>query len=195
MPNLSALLCSRICHDLINPLGAIGNGIELMGMAGAAEGPEMALVNESVGNATARVKFMRFAFGAATADQTVRNSDILTTLQDVTRGSRLRYVWNVAGDPLRLDLRVALQSMMCLETALPMGGDIEVTFIEGVWRVIARNERLNLDPALWAPLSKGICPDDLIPAQVQFGLLPDAAAEAGRDLTLKHGADWVTISF
>ncbi|MGJ8612115.1 MAG: histidine phosphotransferase family protein [Octadecabacter sp.] len=195
MSNLTALLCSRICHDLINPLGAIGNGIELLGMTDGAPGPEMALVNESVGNATARVKFMRLAFGAATADQTVYSNDILTTLQDVTRGSRLRYDWNVAGDPKRLDLRVALQSMMCVETALPMGGEIEVTLVGNVWRIKARNDRLNLDPALWAPLSKGNCPENLIPAQVQFGLLPETAFEAGRTLALNHGADWVTISF
>lgn len=195
MPNLSALLCSRICHDLINPLGAIGNGIELLGMTGGAEGPEMALVNESVENATARVKFMRFAFGAATPDQTVYSNDILTTLQDVAQGSRISYNWNVAGDPKRLDLRVALQSMMCVETALPMGGEIEVSHVGTVWRVKARHDRLNLDPALWAPLNKGNCPDNLIPAQVQFGLLPETAAEAGRTLTLTHGTDWVTISF
>ncbi len=195
MSNLTALLCSRICHDLINPLGAIGNGIELMGMAGAAEGPEMALVSESVENATARVKFMRFAFGAAASDQIVRSSDITSTLADVTRGSRLRYVWTVEGDPPRLDLRVALQALMCIESALPMGGDIEVSLVENVWRVIARNDRLNLDPALWVPLSKGKCPEPLTAAQVQFGMLPQSAREAGRALTLKHGADWVTISF
>ncbi|WP_187292463.1 hypothetical protein [Octadecabacter antarcticus] len=55
MSNLNALIGSRICHDLINPLGAIGNGIELLGLAGVAVGPEMALVSESVENATAKI--------------------------------------------------------------------------------------------------------------------------------------------
>lgn len=37
-PDLTALLGSRICHDLISPLGAIGNGVELLSMAGTAGG-------------------------------------------------------------------------------------------------------------------------------------------------------------
>ncbi|WP_281982155.1 hypothetical protein [Thalassorhabdomicrobium marinisediminis] len=40
MTNLHALVGSRICHDLINPLGAIGNGIELLGLTGVGAGPE-----------------------------------------------------------------------------------------------------------------------------------------------------------
>ena len=70
-PNLTALLDSRICHDLINPSGAIGNGIELLGLAGVSEGEEMTLVSGSVENATAKLKFLRLAFGDAVADQVV----------------------------------------------------------------------------------------------------------------------------
>ena len=40
-PDLAALVGSRICHDLISPIGAIGNGVELLMMEGAAKGPEM----------------------------------------------------------------------------------------------------------------------------------------------------------
>lgn len=67
-PNINALIGSRICHDLINPLGAIGNGIELLSLSGMAASPEMTLVQDSVNNATARVKFLRLAFGDATPD-------------------------------------------------------------------------------------------------------------------------------
>ncbi len=41
--DLIALVGSRICHDLVSPLGAIGNGVELLAMAGAMPGPELAL--------------------------------------------------------------------------------------------------------------------------------------------------------
>lgn len=79
IPNLSALRGSRICHDLINPLGAIGNGVELLGLAGVGSGPEMDLLNDSVLNATSKLKFLRLAVGAATADQRVARTEILTT--------------------------------------------------------------------------------------------------------------------
>ena len=194
-PNLNALVGSRICHDLINPLGAIGNGIELLGLAGFGTGPEMELVGDSVTGATARLKFLRLAFGAASGDQTCSRSDILGTLDAVARGGRLSYSWNVAGNPPRLDVRTALLAMMCIETALPVGGDIEIHMDNGQWGVHAKHDRLSLDPLLWVPLSKNACPADLTAAQVHFGLLPQMAAEAGRELSLSHGTDWVKITF
>lgn len=194
-PNLTTLLGSRICHDLINPLGAIGNGIELLGLAGVAGSEEMTLVSDSVENATAKLKFLRLAFGDATADQVVARSEILTTLEAMARGGRLSYSWNVPGDPSRLDVRTALLAVMCVETALPLGGDIDITFDASNWSIYAKHDRLNLDPALWAPLSKGICPVTLSANQVHFGLLPAMATDAGRDLGMTHGADWVQITF
>ena len=131
----------------------------------------MALVTESVENATSKVKFLRLAFGAASADQTVARGEILATLEAIARGGRLSYSWNAQGDPARLDVRTALLSVMCVETALPLGGDIEISLAANSWTIHAKHERLNLDPVLWAPLSKGVCPDDLSAAQVHFGLL------------------------
>jgi len=51
--SIAVLIGSRICHDLISPIGAITNGLELLNMAGEANGPEMSLIGESVGNASA----------------------------------------------------------------------------------------------------------------------------------------------
>ncbi|WP_296420530.1 histidine phosphotransferase family protein [Pseudooctadecabacter sp.] len=164
-------------------------------MSGIAQGPEMDLVGDSVENATARVKFLRLAFGAASPDQVVSRSEILATLQAIARGGRLSYSWNVPGDPRRIEVRVALLSMMCVETALPVGGDIEISHDGAKWTIYARHDRLNLDPDLWAPLSKNICPEELTAAQVHFGLLPEMSAEAQRTLTLSHGTDWVKITF
>ena len=47
-PNLTELLSSRICHDLVSPLGAIGNGIELLLMTGTESSPEIALISDSI---------------------------------------------------------------------------------------------------------------------------------------------------
>lgn len=195
MPNLSSLVGSRICHDLINPLGAIGNGLELLEMSGAASGEEMTLVNDSVENATAKLRFLRVAFGDAAADQMIGRSETLGILGAIAMGGRLSYSWNVPQDSTRREVRVAFLAIMCLETALPLGGDIEVQKLDGTWTLRAKHDRLNLDPELWVPMSKGKCPDPLLPVQVQFGLLPDMAAEAGRTLKLAHGADWVQMTF
>ena len=64
--DLTALVGSRICHDLINPIGAIGNGVELLAMADAPPSAELALISQSVDSAMARIAMFRVAFGAAT---------------------------------------------------------------------------------------------------------------------------------
>ncbi len=195
MPNINALIGSRICHDLINPLGAISNGLELLEMAGVSQSPELSLVSDSVVNATAKLKMLRLAFGAASPDQIVSRQEVLNTLEAVARGGRLSYTWNVAGDPSRLDVRTALLAVMCIETALPLGGDIVISSSGNGWVIQAQHDRLNLDPDLWVPLSKNTVPASLSPSQVHFGLLPEMAKEASRTLSLSHGVDWVKVAF
>ena len=85
---LNDLIGSRICHDLISPLGAISNGIELLTMSGAAGSPEMTLIGESIENANARIRFFRVAFGAAAPGSLLGNSEIRSIMADMYRGSR-----------------------------------------------------------------------------------------------------------
>ena len=63
--DLAALIGSRICHDLISPIGAINNGLELVAMSGDVMSQEMELIAQSVENASARIRFFRVAFGSA----------------------------------------------------------------------------------------------------------------------------------
>jgi histidine phosphotransferase ChpT len=66
--DLAALLCSRVCHDVISPVGAIANGLELMEDTDTdAEMKRIAfeMVKKSANTATAKLKFCRIAFGAA----------------------------------------------------------------------------------------------------------------------------------
>ena len=65
--DLAALLCSRVCHDVISPVGAIANGIELLDEGADEDTAEIAmdLIRSSAKNASARLQFARIAFGAA----------------------------------------------------------------------------------------------------------------------------------
>lgn len=63
-PDLAALLCSRVCHDVISPVGAINNGLELLD-EGAADADALDLIRTSALNASVRLKFARLAFGAS----------------------------------------------------------------------------------------------------------------------------------
>ncbi len=187
-PDLASLLGSRICHDLISPLGAIGNGVELMMLDGGRVRPELALIAQSVASANARVRFLRIAFGSSGRGQQMGQAEIGTLLRDWTEGGRLRVDWQVDGDVDRPDVRRAFLALLCLETALPTGGNIIVTRAEGRWRFTAGGRRLRADPSLWAVLEPGGAPDGALgAAHVQFGLLH-------RDLRLGPGMAAIDVT-
>jgi len=182
--DLTALLGSRICHDLISPLGAIGNGVELMMMTPGQAGPELTLIAESVTNANARIKFFRIAFGAAALGQSVARSEVRAILDDMTRGGRLKVEWAMPGDVARQDVKLVFLLVQCLEVAMPYGGQIRIAALtEGAgWQIEAEAQRLKVDPSLWSRLTRQDAGADLDPAQVQFALA--AAALSERRLTL-----------
>lgn len=193
--DLLGLIGSRICHDIISPLGAIGNGVELLELSGTATGAEMALVSDSVDNATAKVRFFRLAFGAAEAGQMVPYQEILPILDALSSGGRHRFCWKLTEACPRAEVRPALLAMLCLESALPLGGDIVIKKMGAEWLVSARHDRLTLNSALWRPLVDGQAPEDVSSATVHFALLPAMAAEAGRRITVESGPAWAMIRF
>ncbi len=192
--NLSALIGSRICHDLISPIGAINNGLELLGMSGDQSGPEMDLIQESVGNASARIRYFRVAFGAA-GEQTMGRSEITSILGDVMSGARLDVAWGPMDAQPRSEVRLAFLALLCVETAMPYGGRIEISQQDGRWLLHGHAEKLNIDAAIWDVLATRQAPADLRPAQVQFALLPLIANDMGRQVSAEIGANTVKLRF
>lgn len=192
--NLASLIGSRICHDLISPIGAITNGLELLDLTGVARGPEMALIADSVGNAGARIRFFRIAYGSAGA-QAMAPAEIRAVLDDLGRDGRLRVDWAVADPQPRTLVRLAFLALQCLETAMPVGGTVRVETGGEEWTVTGQAERISVDPPLWASL-RGIRPlPEITPAQVQFALLPLLAAEQGRQICTDAGETRIELRF
>ena len=88
---LAAMVGSRLCHDLVSPLGAIGNGVELIEMAlpYVANSPEMRLVNDSLHAARARLDLYRMAFGQAGTQQRLPPAEVQALITGLADGSRL----------------------------------------------------------------------------------------------------------
>ena len=191
---LAALIGSRICHDLISPIGAINNGLELLAMSGAPEGPEMELIGESVGNASARIRFFRMAFGAA-GEQMVGAPEVSSILNDLYQSSRLEVVWAIEDPQPRACVRLAFLALLCLESGMPYGGQITVRAADGQWQITGTADKVNIDEALWGHLAKSGAAGDLQPSQVQFALLPTLAAQDGRRIVSQTDAERVEISF
>lgn len=191
--DLVALVGSRLCHDLISPLGAIGNGVELLGMGGFADSPEVQLIAESVAAANARIKFFRVAFGLATSEQRIGTAEITSVLHELSRTGRLKYHWQGTADPLRQTVKMVFLGLLCLEPALPWGGDVMISEAEGKWRLSAQTKRTKPDPMLWSCLSGSL--GQVSPAQVQFLLLPREASQQGRRVSWNITDTSAEISF
>ena len=194
-PDLNALIGSRICHDLISPLGAIGNGVELLNMAGNVAGPELSLITGAVGNANARIRFFRVAFGAAGPGAMMGRAEILSILDGVYHGGRLSVAWSAPGDQPRRLVRLGFLIVQCLEAMLPWGGTITVTAEGDTWRFAGAGARIKRDDALWALVMGGARPEDLAAADVHFALVPAAAEDAGRQVSFQATETGMIVSF
>lgn len=192
--NLAALIGSRICHDLISPVGAINNGLELLAMSGAMAGPELELISDSVLNANARIRFFRIAFGAA-GDQQMGRAEIVSVLDDIGKAGRLKYQWNLAEGCSRSEVRMAFLAALCLETALPYGGLITVSCTDGKWTVVGEGRKISIEAPLWGHVDTSDTSATLTPAQVQFAMLAVAAQEAERQVSFDHSEEKVTVWF
>ncbi len=192
--NLAELIGSRICHDLISPIGAITNGLELLEMVGAVQGPEMELISGSVGSAGARIRFFRVAFGAA-SDQPLGRTEVVELLKDLEKAGRLRISWNLTEPVPRNQVKLAFLAVMCCESAMPFGGEVQIETQGNAWSVTGVADKLNLDTGLWKGIGSGQFADKLSPAQVQFALLPNTAAKMGRRITAETTATRVTLRF
>ncbi|MES0861371.1 histidine phosphotransferase family protein [Ruegeria sp. SCPT10] len=192
--NLAELIGSRICHDLISPIGAINNGLELLEMVGAVQGPEMELISGSVGSAGARIRFFRVAFGAA-SDQPLGKTEIAELLNDIERAGRVRVRWNLTEPIPRKQVKLAFLALMCCESAMPLGGEVEVSTNGSGCQVVGTADKLNVDSDLWKSVSTGRISGNITPAQVQFALLPESAATMGRRVAVETSSTRVALRF
>ena len=196
--DLAALIGSRICHDLISPIGAITNGLELLDMAGSFTArPELSLIADSVENANARVRFFRIAYGAA-GDQILGRAETVSVLDGISRGGRLGCLWGPLEPQTRAEVRLAFLALQCCETALPYGGEVRITAEDGAWEIFGAAEKTNINDGLWSSLNKPDCASqipDITAALVQFALLPALADDIGRRVQAVWSETRVSIRF
>ena len=126
----SALMVSRVCHDLVGPLGAVVNGLEVLEDerdAGMRE-DALKLVSSSANQALARIQFMRIAFGAAgSAGAELDLQEVGRLIAGLLEGGKTRLEWNVphaywAKDWAKLLMNATLLGADCL----PRGGVVRV---------------------------------------------------------------------
>ncbi len=128
--DLAALLCSRVCHDVISPVGAIVNGLEVLDDEEDPEMREIAmdLIKKSAASASARIQFCRLAFGAAgSLTASIDTGDAENVARGLLANDRTTLQWSI---PRRLAPKniVKLCLNLCLigSAAIPRGGVLSV---------------------------------------------------------------------
>lgn len=191
-PDLSALVSARLCHDLISPIGAIGNGLELLELAQGPGGPELALVNESLATALAKLRFFRVAFGPVEPHARIPRDEIAQICDAMFHG-RFTVAWERGGGDIARPLaRIACLAILCLERSLPMGGEVRVATADRALSLATDGRRTAPPAPLWAHVTQGAALGELKPDSVQFALLRRALEATGGRLTAEFrdgGAD------
>jgi histidine phosphotransferase ChpT len=128
--DLAALLCSRVCHDLISPTGAIVNGLEVLEEDGDAETKTFALdlIKKSARRASAQLQFCRLAFGAAgSATAKVDLGDAETMARGSIEDDKVKLAWHLPRVLLPKNrVKLILNMLVIAGHAIPRGGILTV---------------------------------------------------------------------
>jgi histidine phosphotransferase ChpT len=185
--NLAELIGSRICHDLISPIGAIQNGLELMSLTGdTGQSAEMDLISDSCAHANARIKFFRIAFGSSGSGQSISASEIRNVIAGMFQGDRLSATWVPLEGLPREEIQLALLALLCIDRALTRGGEVRIDRKGPDWHLSAIGTQIRIDAEIWKVLRNGAATPDIRPADVQFPLLSVRAADLGRDINWRE---------
>jgi histidine phosphotransferase ChpT len=127
--DLAALLCSRVCHDVISPVGAIVNGLEVLseekdqGMRDFA----LDLIGKSARTASARLQFARLAFGAAgSAGAAIDTGDAETVAKGFLNDDKIKLSWS--GPRLLMPknrVKLLLNLLVIGASGIPRGGSLD----------------------------------------------------------------------
>ena len=185
------LLNSRLCHELVSPVGAINNGVELLG----EEDPDFVrdaiqLIGQSARKASQRLQFYRFAYGTnvsagAGAGTPPSGRDLSLGLFEETK---VRCDWQAGAATLPGDWqRLACNMLVLGGEALPRGGSVVVrplrAGVSGI-EVVAEGESVNITPEMRAALDPEAAVDQLTSRTIQAYFSARLAGQLGAVLAL-----------
>lgn len=187
------LLASRLCHDLVSPIGAVNNGLELL-----EEDPDPDLIPDAVSlasgsarQASAVVQFFRIAYGRGGRWVDDNSQDLRQLAADYLKPLKTELDWRLDGLVAQAPAgsgKLLLNMVALAAETLPRGGAITVSVPndEMVLSVAASGERAALRPESRAALGDSIDLDELTPRSVQAYFTRVLAQTLGSDLELSE---------
>jgi histidine phosphotransferase ChpT len=200
--DLASLLCSRLCHDLMSPVGALNNGIELLA---DEQDPEMRekcleLLADSARASANKLKFFRLAFGAGGGfGEEIDTHEAQGALEGVFGAERrIELGWMVGEEKLpKGAVKLLLNLALLAGDALVRGGRLDVGAERTDSRIelVIRGEgpRILLDPVLRDTLASGASNGTVEPRAAGAWLAHSLAAETGGSIQLSDPASEVLM--
>jgi len=170
----SEVLISKICHDLVSPVGAINNGIEFLAdMGGAENGLEdgLGLIEHSARQASVRLQLFRMCYGAGGSDAKITGKMIYETFQNFIKGTKASMEWDLLNDMPDEELpsgylKTVLNLLVFTHEAMPKGGKITITYDGTSMIVSAQSDRVKAKDGAAEALKGELNIDDLSPKSV-----------------------------
>jgi histidine phosphotransferase ChpT len=186
-PDLAALLCSRVCHDVISPVGAINNGLELLD-EGAADSDALDLIRTSALNASVRLKFARLAFGASgSVGASIDTGEAEKAAKDFAIAEKKTEVtWSgpraiIAKNRVKLLLNLFLVAY----AGIPRGGSVDVTLENPEYDakfILTIKGRMMRVPAKFVEIASGTLEEPIDAHSIQPYYTVLLAEESGMEL-------------
>ncbi len=193
------LLASRICHDLVSPVGAINNGVEFLEDLGGGDGEEFKeginLIAHSASMASAKLMAFRIAYGAGGRDPNIKPEDVQKAFSELIRGDgKISQTWdpygNLGPSPLPYGFcKMLMAGMMLAQECLIKGGYISVRPSEGNTLIIAEGDTVLVRDNVEAALKQDIAAEDLDPRLVHPYALSVIAEHYGYSISIKEKTD------
>ena len=186
--DFASLLCSRLCHDLLSPVGAMNNGLELLVDEHDPEmrSQVMGLLSDSATSSANKLKFFRLAFGAAGGyGDEIDANEAKTAIEGLFCASgKISLNWMVSPPTLpKPAIKVLLNIALIAGDALVRGGTLSVgaETADGVTEIVvkAEAERIILDPEIRKALLGEVTDEDVAAR--------GAAAWLAHKIAAKHG--------
>lgn len=188
------LLTSKLCHDLVSPVSAINNGVELIeDVGGSVVDEAMKLIGDSAAHASRRLRLFRLAYGRAGSDENLTLRDTRQIAEQYMLGGKVTLMWPEDQPPESLALKrgflkTALNVLIMSEEVLAYGGAVTVRGITNPSEIACRFEIVGRSAQLAPPFQaalEGTSPiEDLTPRSIQSYVTGRFAAHF--NLKLKH---------
>ena len=200
--DLAALLCSRLCHDMLSPVGAMSNGLELLASETDPEMRQncMELLEQSATISTNKLKYFRLAYGAAGGfGDRVGIEEPKDLIQSLAADKgRIEVNWALANGTLaKPAVKVLLNFAQIALDALVRGGTLDVgaEVRDGACEIVIRaaGPKIAFDEVLGRALDGKLDADELTSRTVPAHMIHLLAQECGGGLQFAKGDDALVL--